>query len=86
MSLLDTEIVVGWPQAIVALGLILGPQIGAWISTARGTSASRKVERTLTTHNGGSHILDQLARIEHSVGDLNRRVTRMETTKKGRRR
>lgn len=65
MSALDlVDVVIPWPTAIVIVVALLIPQIGGWISTARAGQASRRAIKALTTNNGGSHVRDQLDRIE----------------------
>ncbi|MFT4225300.1 hypothetical protein [Micropruina sp.] len=60
----DLTLIVNPWQAIVALAvvfaLLIWPQLSA-------RSSVRRVEKTLTTNNGGSHIKDQMDRIEAEV-------------------
>ncbi|MGO3367493.1 hypothetical protein [Agrococcus casei] len=65
MSALDlVDVAIPWPTAIVIVVALSIPQIGGWISTARAGQASRRAIKALTTNNGGSHVRDQLDRIE----------------------
>ncbi|MCV2395911.1 hypothetical protein OEB99_16470 [Actinotalea sp. M2MS4P-6] len=62
----DITIVTSWPQAVVAtvivFALLVWPGIAAWLT-------SRRTNRVLTTNNGGSHVKDQLDRIEADTKD-----------------
>lgn len=65
MSALDlVDVQIPWPTALVVVVLLVAPQVGGWISSARAAAASRSAVKTLTTTNGGSHVADQLNRIE----------------------
>lgn len=65
MSALDlVDVAIPWPTAIVIVAVLSIPQLGGWISAARAGQASRRAVQTLTTNNGGSHVRDQLDRIE----------------------
>lgn len=67
MSPLDlVDVSVPWPTAIIIVVLLIGPQIGGWISAARAAASSQRTVTTLTRNNGGSHVRDQLDRIEGS--------------------
>lgn len=71
-----------WPQAIVAVALIVGvlfvPQLGAYVQARRSASAVNDVRQTLTTNNGGSHVKDSLDRIEVALSALTGRVDALE--------
>lgn len=75
MSALDlVDVQVPWPTAVVIVAMLIAPQVGGWITAARAAAVSRrsatateKVARTLTTSNSGSHVKDQLDRIERST-------------------
>lgn len=71
--LVDISTVLTWPQATVAVFMILCvlvvPQIGAWIQARRSASAVNDVKKTLTTNNGGSHVKDSLDRIERNQAE-----------------
>lgn len=88
-DLVDVTAVLTWPQAVVAVVLILAvlvwPTIAGWVQARRAASAVNDVKRTLTTNNGGSHVKDSLDRIEATQrehGDtldaLGRRVAVLE--------
>lgn len=78
----------GWPQALVVLGILAYLAWKAWLDSGRTKDTNEKVnaleatantlEATLTTTNGGSHVKDQLNRIEAKVGDVDSRVTALE--------
>jgi len=67
------DVTIPWPTALVIVAMIVAPSVGGWItaarsaaSTRRGTKATEQVARTLTTNNHGSHVKDQLDRIERT--------------------
>lgn len=78
----------GWPQALVVLGILAYLAWKAWLDSGRTKETNEKVntlEATLTTTNGGSHVKDQLNRIEatvdqvqQDVGAVSERVTVLE--------
>lgn len=71
----------GWPQALVVLGILAYLAWKAWLDSGRTKETNTKVtalEATLTTTNGGSHVKDQLNRIEDKVDGVDTRVTALE--------
>lgn len=67
----------GWPQALVVLGILAYLAWKAYLDSGRTKDTNEKVnalESTLTTTNGGSHVKDQLNRIETKVGDVETKV------------
>lgn len=67
----------GWPQAGVAIGILAYLAWKAWLDSGRAKDTNEKVstlESTLTTTNGGSHVKDQLNRIEAKVGAVETKV------------
>lgn len=82
-------LVTNWPQAIVAvvliLALIVWPGVMAWLQARRSALTVNKVHENLTTNNGGSHTKDALDRIEQTqavlatdVAKLSDRMTAVE--------
>lgn len=65
--------IINWPQAIVAIVLILvllvWPGIMAWIQAKRSAVAVNKVHETMTNPNGGDSVKDALNRIEQRQED-----------------
>lgn len=73
--------VTGWPQAFVVLGILGYLAWKAWLDSGRTKKTADTVnalEATLTTTNGGSHVKDQLNRIEAKVDGVDSRVTVLE--------
>ncbi|NGN92643.1 hypothetical protein G5C66_07815 [Nocardioides sp. KC13] len=72
-----------WMQVVVVIAVLGYLAFKAWLDSGRTKQTNDAVtalEATLTTNNGGSHVKDQLDRIEASVGDLAERVTVLEGT------
>lgn len=70
-----------WMQVVVFLAILGYLAFRAWLDAGRTKETHQKVnalQATLTTNNGGSHVKDQLDRIEGSLGDLGDRVTALE--------
>lgn len=61
-------LVTSWPQAVAFVALVVAvlvvPQVMAWVQAKRSAVTVNAVHKNLTTNNGGSHIKDQLDRIE----------------------
>lgn len=77
------------PLQLGALIAVLGYlAFKAWLDSGRTKDTNTKVnaleatattlEATLTTNNGGSHVKDQLDRIESKVDSVDERVTVLE--------
>lgn len=77
-----------WMQVVAFLGILGYLAFKAWLDSGRVKRTAEKVdtlESTLTTTNGGSHVKDQLNRIEKGltsvqdeVGKVGDRVTVLE--------
>lgn len=84
----NPTLIVSWPQAVVALGVIVAlsivPAVLGWLNTRQARATSQRVEDTLTTNNGGSHVKDSLDRIETGLSLLGTRVTRLENEQRRR--
>lgn len=86
MSALDlVDVQIPWPTALVIVALVVAPQIGTWVNSARAATASKRAASTLTTTNGGSHVADQLNRIENgqkantaAIARIDRRIDSQE--------
>lgn len=77
----DFPTATSWMQVVVVVAVLAYLAFKAWLDSGRTKQTNEKVtamERTLTTTNGGSHVKDQLNRIEASVGELGGRVTVLE--------
>lgn len=62
-----------WTQVVVVIGVLAYLAFKAWLDSGRTKETNTKVnalEATLTTTNGGSHVKDQLNRIEKTVGKV----------------
>ena len=76
------------PELLTNAGLgavVLLAGVANWWKSRRAAQVATDVRDTLTTENGGSHVRDQLNRIENTgdatakqVADLTRRVERLE--------
>lgn len=70
-----------WMQVVVFLAVLSYLAFRAWLDAGRTKDTHSKVnalQATLTTNNGGSHVKDQLDRIEGKVDGLDKRVTVLE--------
>lgn len=67
--MIDPSTITGpWP--FLALLAVLGvPVLGTWINSRRASHTSARVEKTLTTANGGSHVHDALGRLEQVTAE-----------------
>lgn len=66
-----------WMQVAVVVAVLAYLAFKAWLDSGRTKDTNEKVnalESTLTTTNGGSHVKDQLNRIETKVGDVETKV------------
>lgn len=73
----DPTTISTWPQAVVTIVLILAILVVPSVLSYLGNQRIKAVERSLTTNNGGSHVKDQLDRIEESQDEL--RVSQAST-------
>lgn len=69
-TLPDPTTVTSWPQAVVTIVMILAILVVPSVLSYLGNQRIKAVEKSLTTNNGGSHVKDQLDRIEESQGEL----------------
>lgn len=70
--------VADWPTAVAFVAVLGYLAFKAWLDSGRTKDTNAKVstlEATLTTTNGGSHIKDQLNRIEKTVGEVQQDVS-----------
>ena len=74
----DPGDVVSWPQAVVAVAvvLVLGvvPAVGGWLAARRARDTATRVEDTLTTNNGGGHVKDSLDELRRAAAETNARL------------
>lgn len=77
--------IITWPQAIVAVVLLVWPGVAAWVQAKRSAVTVDKVHKSMTTNNGGSHVKDALDRIEgrqeeqsQTLTDLTERLSALE--------
>lgn len=71
-----------WPQVIGFLALLAFLGFVYWTNRTQMKSV-QNLEKTLTTNNGGSHVKDQLDRLEKGVSGIYPRLEALEAASTG---
>lgn len=78
MPEIDFNVILTWPQAVVAMFLIFAFMIWPGVQAQLARRETQAVKKTLTENNGGGSVKDALDRIEESVTSNGRRLTHLE--------
>lgn len=78
----EIQSVLTWPQAVVAvfvlLALVVWPGVLAWLNSKNSRSTTQDIKTTLTKNNGGGSVKDALDRIEAHQKKTDERLAAIE--------
>lgn len=77
-NLPTTGDVQSWPQAVVAIVMILALAVWPGVQAFLNAKRTKQAVKTLTQNNGGGSIKDQLDRIEAKVDQHSGRLEALE--------